>query len=102
MIVPTSILSVTRMYKRDRVVNQRFIEIYRLLGRYAPFESYINLLKPILEGKFSKDYDEFYVALSATYWILKGKFEIIPDSVDFGIVEETFNTLFNIINSEES
>ena len=68
------------MYKKDKSVNERFTEVFRLIGRYSPFESYSNILKPILEGKFSTDYDEFYIALNATYWLMYGKFECIPDT----------------------
>ena len=87
----------------------------RLIGRYAPFESYINNLQPLLEvflhlfntdfplkGKFSTDYDQFFLALNATYWILYGMFEAIPASVDIKWVKTIFEKVMGILNSDEN
>jgi len=43
-IVPSCIHACTLMYKKNREVSDRFCQCMRLIGRYAPFESYINSL----------------------------------------------------------
>ena len=73
-----------------------------MVGRYTPFESYINLLKPMLEGKFSTDQDEFFVAITAAYWALYGKFELINSSCDFDYVASAYGEILALVNSEES
>ena len=41
------------------------------------------------------------MTLTATYWLLYGFFEIIPEDIDFEIIREPFDKILTIVNSEE-